>query len=749
MATVVRLKKSTGTTAPTTLADGEIGYTQGTGTQANGGYRLFIGAGTESGGVADHTDIIGGKYFTEMLDHVHGTLTASSAVIVDSNSKIDNWNVDNININQNTISTTNSNGSLVLDPNGSGKINASDSRIIYVKDPVQPQDAATKYYVDANSSGLDVKKSCELGTTAALATVTYDNGSSGVGATLTASANGALSVDSVAVAVDERILVKDQAAQLQNGIYDVTATGGASAVFVLTRADDFDTTTEVTPGAFTFVSKGTANADNGYVMSTDGDIVIGTTAIVFDQFSGAGQIIAGNGLTKSGNTMEAVVDDSSITIISDAIQVKAVGVTNAMLAGSIANSKLSNSTVSYGGVSLALGASDATPAFNLSDGTAYPGDTSLVTTGTIGTGTWQGTAVADTYVANDLTISGGTVDNSVIGGTTAAAGTFTQVDIEATGDLRLQDTTGGQYVALQAPGTVSTSWTATFPAAVGTSGQALRASDGSGTLEWYTPQDVADITGVIAGSGLTGGGLSGTVTLNAIGTTDRITANADSIDIAATYVGQSSIVVLGTIASGTWQGNPIQDTYVANDITISGGTVNSSVIGGVTPAAATVTTLNATGATTLDGAVTLGNAAADDITVTGSVASNLVPKTDDTYDLGSATKRWNKIWLAAATIDLGGAEISSDGTGAISIAATGATLPQGSLVGTDAIATANSVTGVPVRNIEFFTNAGGIVTPATTFVFKGSGSEDVEFEQFYFSNGQNIMDGQTVAQFVF
>ena len=375
--------------------------------------------------------------------------------------------------------------------------------------------------------------------------------------------------------------------------------------------------------------------------------------------------------------------------------------------------------------------------------------TQITSVGTIGTGAWQGTAVADAYVANDLTISGGTVNSSVIGGSTAAAGTFTQVDIEATGDLRLQDTTGGQYVALQAPGTVSTSWTATFPAAVGTSGQALRASDGSGTLEWYTPQDVADITGVIAGSGLTGGGLSGTVTLNAIGTTDRITANADSIDIAATYVGQSSIVVLGTIASGTWQGNPIQDTYVANDITISGGTVNSSVIGGVTPAAATVTTLNATGATTLDGAVTLGNAAADDITVTGSVASNLVPKTDDTYDLGSATKRWNKIWLAAATIDLGGAEISSDGTGAISIAATGATLPQGSLVGTDAIATANSVTGVPVRNIEFFTNAGGIVTPATTFVFKGSGSEDVEFEQFYFSNGQNIMDGQTVAQFVF
>ena len=88
------------------------------------------------------------------------------------------------------------------------------------------------------------------------------------------------------------------------------------------------------------------------------------------------------------------------------------------------------------------------------------------------------------------------------------------------------------YVALQAPGTVSTSWTATFPGAVGSSGQALRTSDGSGTLEWFTPE-VGDITGVTAGAGLTGGGTSGTVTLDVVGGTG-IDANANDIAIDST-----------------------------------------------------------------------------------------------------------------------------------------------------------------------------------------------------------------------
>ena len=122
MASIIRIKRSTTLGDPSTLGSGELAYSSQTGLQNNGGDRIYIGVGTETAGDAASHHVIGGKYFTDLLDHVHGTVTASSALIVDSNSKLDILNVDNLTLNGNALTSTNTNGNITLDPTGTGYV---------------------------------------------------------------------------------------------------------------------------------------------------------------------------------------------------------------------------------------------------------------------------------------------------------------------------------------------------------------------------------------------------------------------------------------------------------------------------------------------------------------------------------------------------------------------------------------------------------------------------------------------------
>jgi hypothetical protein len=208
-------------------------------------------------------------------------------------------------------------------------------------------DAATKAYVDGVASGLDVKASVRVATTANVDIATaLENGDA---------------IDGITLSTGNRVLVKNQSTGSENGIYVVQSSGAA------VRATDADVSAEVTAGLFTFVEEGTANGNTGWVLTTDNPITLGTTALVFTQFSGAATVTGGAGLTLTGTDLAVNVDDSTIEIASDILRVKDNGITSAKMAD--ASVELNTATVT-GTLAAANGGTGASTA---SDNTVFAG----------------------------------------------------------------------------------------------------------------------------------------------------------------------------------------------------------------------------------------------------------------------------------------------------------------------------------------------------------------------------------------
>ena len=283
MANTLRIKRSTGSSAPTSLANAELAFTEGTET-------LFIGKGTGgAGGSATSIIKIGGKggYFDKDTVQnankvLSGPTTGSDAaptfralVAADipslAHTKISDFDAG---VRTNTLDQ-------MAAPTSAVAMNSQ--KITGLADPTGDNDAANKGYVDGVAQGLDIKDSVVATTTA--------NG------TLSSAFANGQSIDGVTLQTGDRILIKNQTTASQNGIYNVNASGAPS------RTTDMATGSNAA-GAFVFVEEGTVNAENGFTCTTDtGSAVVGTNNLTFAQFSGAGQIIAGDGLEKSGNTL--------------------------------------------------------------------------------------------------------------------------------------------------------------------------------------------------------------------------------------------------------------------------------------------------------------------------------------------------------------------------------------------------------------------------------------------------------------
>ena len=365
MSNVIKIKRSSGSSAPSSLRRGELAY-------AEGSKALYIGAGDENNaGAAPNQPIIGGAL-----------------------NKLES-------------------------PTGS--LNMSSQRIVALADPVGSSDAATKSYVDAARSGLDVKASVRAASTGAISGFP--------------DLSSAPTIDGVSIQDGDRVLIKDESTASNNGIWVWNNSGT-----IFTRATDFDSNTEVTAGAFTFVEEGSTYADSGWVLTTNDDITVGTTGLAFAQFSGAGQITAGDGILKSGNTLSVMlVPTGGLDFATHAGKQKiTVNYSDANALGTLPLAKGGTGATTVSGARSALGLTigsdvqafdaDLTALATLSktngnfivgDGSTWVAESGSTARASLGLG-----SIA-TQAANSVNITGGTINMSSAQSVTIDCGSWT------------------------------------------------------------------------------------------------------------------------------------------------------------------------------------------------------------------------------------------------------------------------------------------------------------------------------------
>ena len=455
--------------------------------------------------------------------------------------------------------------------------------------PSNGNDIANKDYVDSVAQGLNFHAACNYGSTAALPAYTYNNGTSGVGATITATANGALVLDGHTFVsptdLGLRVLIKDETSgnAAYNGVYTVTATGSAGAVFVLTRATDYDTsgtgTNEIDAGDFLLVLSGATLSNTSWVQQTPLPIVVGTTGITFTQFGAPVAYTAGTGLSLVGTVFS--IANTTVAANSygsaSAVGTFTVNAQGQLTAASDINIAISASAVTSGTLAVARGGTGIA-SYTIGDLVYASGTTTLSTLADVATG------------------------NALISGGVGAAPSWGKIGLatHVSGTLPVANGGTGQTAALTQYGVIyGASTTAMSFTAAGATGQVLVGNTGS------APSWAAVSTTLVSSISFGSTGLTpATATTGAVTVAGTLAVANGGTGITTTPANGALLIGNGTgyTSATLTAGTAISVTNAAGSITIANTGVTSFSAGstGLTPSTAT------TGAVSLAGTLGVG-----------------------------------------------------------------------------------------------------------------------------------------------
>ena len=656
-----------------------------------------------------------------------------------------------------TITAVGSNQNVNLTPTGTGTVNVGNFIISNVATPLASTDAATKQYVDDVAQGLHTHDSCNAATQTTLAsisggTVTYNNGTSGVGATLTTTGTFT-TIDGVTLSVGMRILVKNEVTAANNGIYDVTSST------VLTRSADFNTPTEMAGGDFTFVTAGTLYDNTGWVMP-DPVTTVGTSPVVWVQFSGAGTYTAGSGLTLTGSVFSVNVAQPTITSVGTLTSLSISGNANIGNVGAAAG--VFTSVSGNGSALSAITGANVTGQVGnaLVAGTVYtnaqPNITSvgsltsltvtgnvtggnLITTGSANVGTLAVTGTSNLGNVGNVIITGGTANyvlqtngSGNLSWVVQAGSSAASNIANGTSNVNIPTVNGNVNITSAGNTTMvitgtGANVTGTFTASNNVTGAQLVSTIAIGTAPFVVTSttQVANLNVATAGTVTTNaqgnitsvGSLTGLTVSNATGVVDfTTTANVTLGAVANLHIsGGTSGQVLSTNGSGGLSFISVSSSSISNGTS----NVNIPAVNGnvdITAAGNTVLVVTGTGANIAGTLNVTGNLVAGNITTSGSGGniSNVNNISANTFT--SIITTGTAPFIVSSTTQVANLNVATAGTAGLAVAVTGNAQGNITSVGTlTSLDVTGNISGGNISTVGTANVGTLIVTGATTF----------------------------------